>query len=77
MLERLKTLCEEVAADAVAEDNVAQLLEAAERYGARRLRAACISCVAARPDLLTSAPFLALPSSLLHELRLFVPSTTP
>lgn len=75
MLERLKALCEEVVAAAVAEDNVAQLLEAAERYGARRLRSACVSLVAARPQLLTSAPFLALPPTLLHDLRLFVPSS--
>lgn len=69
MVDRLKMLCEEVIERAVSEKNVVQLLDAAERYNARRLRAACIACVAAQPKLLDTPPFQALPAQLLTDLR--------
>jgi len=56
MLERLKVLCEEVIVEAVTEENVAQLLEAAESYRARHLRAACIGFLAGRPAILPLPP---------------------
>jgi len=56
MLERLKVLCEEVIVEAVTEENVVQLLEAAESYRARHLRAACIGFLAGRPAILPLPP---------------------
>jgi len=74
MLDRLKMMCEEVVEHAVSDDNVAQLLEAAEQYNARRLRSVCIAHVAAKPDLIMSSSFLALPDHILADLRAFLPS---
>lgn len=72
MLDRLKMMCEDIVSQAVSEDNVAQLLEVSERYCARRLRAACMACVAAHPDLLQTEAFFALPAQLQRDVRAFL-----
>lgn len=76
MLDRLKMLCEELVARAACEENVAQLLEAAYRYNARRLRAACIAVVSTRPGLLDSASFRSLPAVAIEEVKAFLGSST-